>query len=194
MVEFSTAVTVLVIAMLWVPLVAVCTLIPVAVYIVARWRHSKEYRVPDPQLGLKAIWSFFKLVGFQIGVIGFSLFLFGISQPRNEIGAGPLGGGLFMLGALVYAIHWAAMKRTNHDQFPHTMRMFSGLNMIMVGMGAVFATIFALVVTLTPPPSMELVKMGWTFTATYLVAWIISARGFLRVHVLRWQRQSPPEA
>ncbi len=169
------------------PLAAGFVAVPVAAYVVSRWRHGRDYDVADPQLGLKAAWSFFKLVGFQVGVIGFFFLLYGIVSRENGSRALGLGASFFVPGALVFAIHAALMRRSNHKRFPHTMRMFSGLNMIMIGLGAVVATVFALALTLGAGSDPELSRMAWSLCATYILAYVVCTQQFVSFHVPSWR-------
>lgn len=161
------------------PYLTAFSLIPIIIYIVARWRQSKEGH-PDPQLGLKVALAFFRVLAFQICLAGLWAFAYAIVAKSDSGELFRIAGGLIIPGGLVYAAHHVALQRTNDSVMPMPSRMFSGLNLIQTGIVGFLALVAAFVVTLQKDVPSDALRFVWSLVAVYTTAWGLLAAQFLK--------------
>lgn len=117
-------------------LVYLYILVPLApaVYIFIRWRGYKESRPQDPQLGLKVLLYYFKVLGYHVFLVGLAIFVSGSITPRSGAVAQAALGAMIG-GAVVYGIHFYLIRRlTEKDRFPGAKRAYNAFNVIMTGL------------------------------------------------------------
>jgi hypothetical protein len=159
---------------LLVPFISVLAALPVVLYVVARWRTTREGEAPDPQLGLKVALSFFRLLATQVVLVGLFLLVYALITDTSESTQESLmraAAGLLLPGALILAAHVAAMTHTNHDEHPIVGHLFGGVNLILtglVGFGAVTAALFLIC---QKGVNDELERMVWSMVLVYVLAW-----------------------
>jgi hypothetical protein len=163
------------------PYLTAFSLIPIIIYIVARWRQARE-GTPDPQLGLKVALAFFRVLAFQTCLAGLWMFAFAIVAKGDSGELFRIAGGLLIPGAMIYAAHHVALQRTNDSFLPMPTRMFDGLNLIQTGMVGFIALVAAFVVTLQKdgPGSGDALRFVWSLVAVYTTAWGVLGAQFLK--------------
>jgi len=165
--------------MLMLPYLMAFSLLPIIIYIVARWRQSKEGH-RDSQLGLKVALGFFKILGFQAALAGIWLAFYGLIAKGDNGELIRVGVGLLIPGGLVFAAHHVGIQRTNDSIFPMPVRMFEGLNLVQTGVLGFFSLIAAFVITLQKDAPGEALRLGWSLVLVYTVAWGVLAGRLLK--------------
>ncbi len=161
------------------PYMTAFSLLPIIIYIVARWRQAKEGQ-SDPQLGLKVALAFFRVLAFQTCLAGLWMLCYGIVAKGDSSDLFRVAGGLLIPGLMVYAAHHVALQRTNDSFLPMANRMFSGLNLIQTGIVGFVALVAAFVVTLQKDADGEALRVVWSLVAVYTTAWGALAAQFLK--------------
>lgn len=112
-------------------------LAPLVLYPMARWKVQ-----PDPQLGLKVALHYFKLIGFQVLLVGAMVILSTIIRKGGGKGEGfRVGFGYLVPAALIFGAHVAMLKRTNDEVLIGVRRLFMGYNLIVTGLIATSALV-----------------------------------------------------
>jgi hypothetical protein len=115
-------------AMLW-----LLALGPLVIYPFARWRMSREGMF-DPQLGLKVVLHYFRVIAFQLLLVGGLVLLWTIIRAGSDKGDWYRSAiGLLIPSGLVFAVHTILLDRTNDKQLVTVRRMVLGLNLIVTG-------------------------------------------------------------
>jgi len=160
------------------PYLTAFSLLPIIIYIVARWRQNRDGHA-DPQLGLKTALAFFRVLAFQICLAGLWMLFYGIVAKGDSGELFRVAAGLLIPGLLVYAAHHVALQRTNDSFMPMANRMFSGLNLIQTGIVGFVALVAAFVITLQKDAPSEALRVVWSLVAVYTTAWGVLAVQFL---------------
>jgi hypothetical protein len=163
--------------------------VPVLIYLVARWRHPREYPTPDPQLGLKTALHLFRVAGFQLALGGAFALLWGALTREQSEPALRLGASLLLPGGLIWLVHRALCARTNSETYPNIERMFDGWNLVWTGLIGMLALTLLFVVLLREGESGEAGRAAFALCLAYVGAWV--GLGFV------WLRRSgllPPAA
>lgn len=148
-----------------------------AIYVFVRWRGYKESRPQDPQLGLKVLLYYFKVLGYHVFLVGGTILAAGILSSRSknmaQRGVGPLIG-----GAVVYGIHLYLIGRlTKNDRFSGAKRAYIGFNVIMTGLVGMIALITTLTMLMTDDtrniqfPAVLFVVYGAAWAAQTYLFW-----------------------
>ncbi len=119
-------------------------LIFLVVYVVLRWRASKE-EDPDPQMGIKAMINFLQFILVICALMGFSLIFTALFAKIGKSGGKDLWkwgiGMLFGSGVLFAGFEAYYRKFTNQAEFQEVRRSFLGLTLVVMGLIAVFSFI-----------------------------------------------------
>jgi hypothetical protein len=130
---------------------AVAVFAPLVLYLIVRWRASRE-AVPDPQLGIKLVLYYFASLAFQLAVAGFVLLVFSLIKPSSDSlwPDGDSRGGVFRMAfgmivpaALVLGAELVLIPRTNDAQHPGVRRLFVAINLMLAGLAAFAALVLA---------------------------------------------------
>jgi hypothetical protein len=116
---------------------------PFVLYPIARWRQHRS-GVTDPQLGLKSALEYFRMLAFQLGLIGALIIVYTMLSKLPGDDKGDLyraGFGLFLPTAILFAVHHAMLRNTNQAQFTGPRRLFSGYNLVITGLCGMIAFI-----------------------------------------------------
>ena len=109
-------------------------LAPLVLYPMARWKAQREPHV-DNQLGLKVALHYFKLIAFQLLLIGAMVILTTIIRKGGNKGDGFRAGfGYLVPAAIVFAAHIAMLKRTTDEVLVSVRRLFMGYNLVVTGL------------------------------------------------------------
>jgi hypothetical protein len=162
----------------YLPLTVLSLFLPVLAYLVARWRIYRESESPDPQLGLKAVLSFFQVMAYQAMLVGGVIVvsgLLGTSFTREA--AVRSGVGVVLPAALVYAAHRLALGRTNAGERPTLPRMFDGISLGLTGIVGFTALLMAGVALFQRGSSPD--RTIWALVLVYGTAWVVQALSFV---------------
>lgn len=162
------------------PMVMVAVAIPILIYVLARWRHKNEHGdTQDPQLGLKVAVHLFRVLAFQLVLLGTFLFLFGVFMKGDSDPVIRLGIGVLLPAAMLYGGHWLVAARTNDALFPNVRRMFDGWNLIQTGIPGMFSLVALFVVLVGDFAGYrgDLLRVVVPYLLTYCGAWLVL--GFL---------------
>jgi hypothetical protein len=160
-------------------IVYVYFVVPLApiVYIFIKWRAYRDNSPPDPQLGMKAVLYYFKTLAYQ-GVLA-SLAILLIGLLKNESDAIKVGLGVFISCGLIYIIHYIIIpKLTNTREFPLTMRIYTGFNLIIVGLVGMIS--FVITVTSLIGKSLQEIKLPLAIFVVYAIAWVVQTLLFCK--------------
>jgi len=162
------------------PMVLVAVAVPVLIYVLARWRHKNEHAdAPDTQLGLKVAIHLFRVLAFQLSLLGLFLFLFGVFMKGDSDPVIRLGIGVLIPAALLYAGHRLVATRTNDELYPNVRRMFDGWNLVQTGIPGMFSLIALFVVLIGDFSGSrgDMLRVVVPYLLTYFGAW--GVLGFL---------------
>jgi len=160
------------------PYIMAFSLLPIVIYIVARWRQARDGH-HDPQLGLKVALAFFRLLAFQVCLAGLWAMVYAVVAKSDSGEIFRVAGGLLLPGLMVLGAHHVAMQRTNDAVLPMPARMFAGLNLIQTGIIGFLALVAAFVVTLQKDAPGDALRFVWSLVAVYTVAWAALAYLFM---------------
>ena len=176
------------------PAMMMSAMIPLAVYVVARWRTNKEHEQADQQLGLKTAFWFFRVLGFQVGLLGLYLSVYAIIAEHGKGDIFRTAAGLLLPGAMLFGVFSYLLTRTNDRLFPIPGKMLAGFNLVSTGLIASVAAIMAFEVTLQKHMPGELKRIAWSMMVVYVGAWAAVGFHFLRRYIPTWTIVQPPSA
>jgi hypothetical protein len=165
---------------LW-PMMSFLMLTPLLVYLVARWRLYREQLPVDPQLGIKVAVAFFKLVGYQIMLVGLVLIIYRLLVGSDDdTSMLRVGFGLAVPGGLVFVGHAIALAKSNDVDHPTVGRMFAGAALVQIGLAAIIGLVFTCVTMFQKDSPGEVARFAFAMTLVYFTAWGIQAFRFVR--------------
>jgi hypothetical protein len=171
-------------AMVMAPLALIGAFIPVVIYVVARWRHTKEHQVADPQLGMKTALHLFRVIGLQVSLVGGFLCAWGILTTESRGVLLRIGLGFLLPGLIAWGAHKFLSMRTNGAIYPNVERMFDGWNLVQTGLLGFFALLILFVMLLQEGEAGEPGRMAWAFFLVYFLAWLVLGFLQMRKHAL----------
>lgn len=114
---------------------------PLLLYPIARWKTQREPQV-DTQLGLKVALHYFKLIAFQVLLVGAMVIVTTIIRKGGGKGDGFRAGfGYLVPAAIIFGTHVAMLKRTTDEALVTVRRLFMGYNLIVTGLFATGALV-----------------------------------------------------
>jgi hypothetical protein len=156
--------------------------IPLLLYVIARWREHRE-AVHDPQMGLKFALGYFKWQGFQIALAGAAALLWSVvsslpSEAHEYIYRPAFG--LILPGLLVFGVSSWALLRTNQLERPQVGRLLAGYSMILVGIFAfTFLVIGFVLLFWKGSTDKEAGRFVWSMVFVYGAAWVTQTAMFM---------------
>lgn len=165
------------------PFVSLVTMLPVVIYVVARWRGYREGAPHDPHLGIKVALSFFRIIAYQVALAGLFLLVYGMLTDLKDDAQEAImrtAAGLLVPGLLIYVSHWVALSKTNHEALPGVTRMFAGLSLVQTGIVGFIALIMACVIFFQEGDAGEPGRVAWAMVMVYVVAWGLQGMTFMR--------------
>lgn len=152
------------------------------VYLLLRWRHTREGAAPDPQLGLKVAVYYFMTIGLHVVLMALAIGLYGLLIDRSSESLMRGACGLLLGGGVVYGLHRAILSRVVEPaRRANVARVFAGLNVVLcglIGMGALIATSVLLLQESVPE---EAFKVAGVVMVVYLGAWAQQARTLIQM-------------
>jgi cytochrome bd-type quinol oxidase subunit 2 len=145
-----------------------CTLIPIVLYVVARWRDARE-PTPDPQLGLKFALGLFRVIAVQGCLLGVFGLCYALTLKRGTGDLARVAMGLLLPSGIVLVTTLLVNAKTNHEQRPMVGRMLDGWNLVLCG-AAAFVALLLLFQGLLQKHAAELAKIGTCLSLPYTAA------------------------
>ncbi|HTJ47654.1 MAG TPA: hypothetical protein VL463_36410 [Kofleriaceae bacterium] len=164
-----------------IPLIAIGLFAPLALYIVARWRDSRE-PLPDPHLGIKFALGFFKWQAYLVSLMGVGMLLYSVttklpSEAREMLYRPAFG--LLLPGLLVFGMAAFGLTKTNQGERPLVGRLLAGFNLMIVGMAGFAFLIIAFQTLFEKGEAGDGARAIWSFTLVFVAAWVTQTIMFL---------------
>ena len=175
------------------PFFALLTLLPLGLYVLARWQDSRA-SVADSQLGFKFALHLFRLSAYQLFLVGlFFLLVVVLERALAVYVQGSLlevaertrsmliqTVGVLIPAGLVFSVCAWVLTRTNQQSYPALGRLFSGYNLVITGIAGFVALIMLFqkvfwILFISKVGKVD--TMPIAFSLVYTTAWII--HGFL---------------
>lgn len=156
---------------------------PFVLYPIARWRAHRD-AVVDPQLGLKTALEYFRMLAFQLGLIGCAIILFAMfsKMPSEDKGdAYRVGFGLFVPASILFAAHVAMLAKTNQDRFTGPRRLFGGYNLVITGLLGMTAFVLVFQALFAKGSTGDFGRFAWASLIVYGGAWAACGIRFFRL-------------
>lgn len=147
-------------------------LVPLApvVYIFIKWRYYRDNSPPDPQLGMKAVLYYFKTLAYQGLLVSLAALFYGVLENENNLIN--VGSGIFISCGLIYIIHYIIIpKLTNTHEFPLTARIYTGFNLIIVGLVGMIS--FVVTATILIDKGLKKAELPLAVFVVYAIAWVV---------------------
>jgi hypothetical protein len=152
-----------------------------AIYLVLRWRAYREGGPADPQLGLKALLSYFRTMAYHLILAGEFCLLFGLMEADQRWDLLRLAAAFGLAGGLIFGWQaWLLARRTNAAEFPTVARFYQGFNVLICGLVAMVALVVALGAVLAEEVPWMVFKIGAALVVVYGSAWFFQVRLLLR--------------
>jgi len=167
---------------------------PFVLYPIARWRQHRS-GITDPQLGLKSALEYFRMLAFQLGLLGVLLIVYAMLSKMPGEEKGDLyrtGFGLFVPTAILFAVHHAMLRKTNQAQFTGPRRLFSGYNLVITGLCGMLAFILVFEALFAKGSSGDFGRFAAAALVVYGGAW--AACGIQFAKLVRDDATAPPAA
>lgn len=164
---------------------------PLLIYPIARWKLHREQSV-DNQLGVKVALHYFRMLGFQLILLGTTLLVWTVIMKASEKGdLYRASFGFLVPGAIVFGVHSALVNRTNDAQYPSVNRLFQGYNLLVTGLLGFSALVFACQALFAKGSSGDVGRFIFAAVLIYVSAWAACGIQFGRL-VLGGPGVAPP--
>ena len=164
------------------PLFGIVVILPLVLYLIARWRSYRE-GTGDPQLGLKVALSYFRVLAYQLVLAGVFLLVWALMSDASDDTQEQIlrtAGGLAVPGVIIFAAHNFAIAHTNQREQPVVGRLFGGLNLILTGLFGFLALSAAGFLFFQKNADKEIQRMLWSGMIVYNLAWVMQGLLFSR--------------
>jgi hypothetical protein len=156
---------------------------PFVLYPIARWRAHRD-AVVDPQLGLKTALEYFRMLAFQLGLMGCAVIVFAMfsKMPGDDKGdVYRVGFGLFVPAAILFAAHVAMLTKTNQLQYAAPRRLFGGYNLVITGLLGMTAFVLVFQALFAKGSTGDFGRFAGASLVVYGGAWAACGIRFLRL-------------
>lgn len=154
---------------------------PLVLYPIARWRANREPYM-DPQLGMKVALHYFKLLAFQLLLMGGTMLLWTIISKASEKGEMYRASfGFLVPGAIVFGAHVALIKKTNDEVLPAVRRLFLGYNLLLTGLMGFIALVLGFQVMFAKGEAGDPGRLFLAMVLVYCAAWVAIGVQFTRL-------------
>jgi hypothetical protein len=160
-------------------LIYVYFVVPLApiVYILIKWRSYRDNSPQDPQLGMKVVLYYFKTLAYQAVLASLAILFYSVLRSESDLIA--VGLGIFISCGILYVIHYIIIpKLTNTHKFPLTARIYTGFNLIIVGL--VGMTSFVITVAMLIDKGLKESEMPLAIFVVYAIAWVVQTLLFCK--------------
>ena len=163
------------------PLAFMALVVPILIYVIARSR-DRQSHTPDPQLGFKVAVHMFRVLAFQLALVGVFLFLFGIFEKGDGEAMIRLGLGVLLPAALLYGGHRMVATRSNDNLYPNVRHMFDGWNLIQTGLSGMLSLIAFFVVLIGDHSGHrgDMLRVVFPYLLAYFGGWAVLGSVWLR--------------
>lgn len=164
------------------PVIMVSVLLPITIYIIARWRAYREDMAPDPQIGLKVAICWFKIAAYQLLLSASFILLYTIIADLPEFASKHMyrmGAGMALPAAVLFAAHIVALRKTNSEQHPSVDRMFSGVSLVQTGLLAFAGLMIGGILLFQENTPKEINRLALAIILVYGSAWLIQGFRFM---------------
>ncbi|HSD89106.1 MAG TPA: hypothetical protein VLB44_16370 [Kofleriaceae bacterium] len=146
---------------------------PMFIYPLARWKAHREPH-QDTQLGLKVALHYFRMVAFQLLLLGALILLWTIiRQSADDKGDFYRAGIALVLPAgLVFGVHTVLLDRTNDKGMVNVRRLFFGYNLLITGLIGFTALMMASQALFAKGSSGDPGRLFFAALLVYVTAWI----------------------
>jgi len=155
-------------------------IIPLApiVYIFIKWRSYRDGDPPDPQLGMKVILYYFKTLAYHVFLASLAILFYGLVKNTGS-SIVHVGLGLLVSSVIIYLTHCILIhKLTNTADFPLTARIYTGLNLVIVGLVGMISFVITLVTLFEK--GFEKIELPLVCFIVYAVAWVLQTAFFCK--------------
>ena len=140
------------------------------VYIFIKWRYYRDGAAPDPQLGMKVVLYYFKTLAYHAVIASLAILFYGVLGDEND--AINVGLGMFISCGIIYIVHYIIIpKLTNTHEFPLTARIYTGFNLIIVGLVGMIS--FVITVTMLIDKGLKKAELPLAVFVVYAIAWVV---------------------
>lgn len=151
---------------------------PLFLYPIARWKAQREPHV-DNQLGLKVALHYFKLIGFQVLLLGGAVILWTVIRKGGSKGDGfRVGFGYLVPAAIIFGAHVAMLKRTTDETLITVRRLFMGYNLIVTGIIGTVALVVGFQALFAKGSVAEEGRLYLAACLVYVTAWALCGARF----------------
>jgi uncharacterized membrane protein YuzA (DUF378 family) len=160
-------------------IVFVYFVVPLApiIYIFIKWRYYRDEAAPDPQLGMKVVLYYFKTLAYQGLLVSLAVLFYSVLD--NESNIIKVGLGIFISCGLLYIVHYIIIpKLTNTLEFPLTARVYTGFNLIIVGLIGMIS--FVITVTILIDKGLKNSELPLAIFVVYAIAWVVQTLLFCK--------------
>lgn len=166
------------------PVVMALVLLPILVYLVARWRSYREESTPDSQIGIKVAICWFKIAAFQMLLLGTFLILVAVladlpGEFNEQLVRIALG--ISLPSAVIYGVQEFAIRSTNSDERPSVHRMFAGISLVQTGVVAFSALMYGGVALFQENVPSEINRIILSAVLVYVCAVLMQGTKLLRI-------------
>jgi hypothetical protein len=161
----------------------VALIVPLIVYVIARWRAHRD-SVPDPQLGIKVALGYFAVTAFQVALVGVTILFYTLlsssaSEEKSSMYRAAFG--LVVPAGIVLASHSALLGRTNQAFFPGVRRLLLGYNLLITGTLGFIALVLAFQALFGKGGGGDLGRIAGAMVLVYGSAWAVVGVQFGRI-------------
>ena len=147
------------------------------IYVFLKWRYYRDGAAPDPQLGMKVVLYYFKTLAYQGLLVSLAALFYGVLE--NESNIINVGLGVFISCGLLYIVyHIIIPKLTNTLEFPLTARIYTGFNLIIVGLVGMIS--FVITVTMLIDKGLKKSELPLAIFVVYAIASVVQTLLFCK--------------
>ncbi len=168
--------------MIFGPIILVMVLLPVIIYVIARWR-SHDDSAPDPQLGIKVALCWFKIAAYHLVLAAAFIMLLTLLVDMPDFVSKRmirLGAGLALPSAIIFGVHEFALRQTNSSQRPSVSRMFAGVSLVQSGLLAFTGLIMGGILLFQEDTPSELNRVSLCMILVYGAAWVMQGTNLMK--------------
>jgi hypothetical protein len=153
---------------------------PMFIYPVARWKAHREPH-QDTQLGLKVALHYFRMVAFQLLLLGALILLWTIIRKSADDKGEFYRAGLALVlpAGLVFGVHTVLLDRTNDKVMVNVRRLFFGYNLLVTGLIGFTSLLMAFQALFAKGSSGDAGRLFFAGLLVYVAAWIACGVRFI---------------
>jgi hypothetical protein len=159
----------------WIALLLLALIVPLALYLLARWRDSKQLG-PDPQLGIKVAFGFFSFIGLHTLLAGTTMLVnTAISDVPSDFKGSMYRAafGMIVPGGIMLGMHVWLLARTNQAMFGGVRRLLLGMNLLVIGIAGFMALVLSCQALFMKGSSYGMGRLGGSMLVVYGTAWVV---------------------